>query len=421
MIQNWIDQLKSDDPRVRAEAVKQLALSGDKDNLRFLREVVENDPDPQLQEYAKKAARHLYTSDSTLVPPRTTPDPAPEPARSETDMNKISEMAQIEAEEESLSSADKREAANLVQRAFTLHTSDRTHKAIPIFVKALELNPELVKEPYPRSVAGELTGKSPEQALHLLKDPDAVQELIDEIRGKDKKGKKGNKASTSAAEGKDKKSVQTRKEPSGLIQTWLSFFFMTESFFDREQERANTEDTLLSLMVYTIATVVISMVTGIFQLQQITTLMGEELPQLGFNMGTIFFFILIGTVIMSPISFYASVGLQFLGVRIFGGSGDFKSHAYLMALVLVPTTVLGGVVSLLSFVPVIGFLAGLAGFGLSIFTIILTVRLIKSVHNVPTGKAVAGIVIPPIVLSALFGCLFLAFGSALIGSLGLVQ
>jgi hypothetical protein len=108
-------------------------------------------------------------------------------------------------------------------------------------------------------------------------------------------------------------------------------------------------------------------------------------------------------------------------VRIFGGSGDFKSHAYLMALILVPTTVLGGVVSLLSFIPVIGFLAGLAGFGLSIYTIILTVRLVKSVHNIATGRAVAGIIIPPIVLSAVVGCLIISFGSALIGSLGLVQ
>jgi len=32
-------------------------------------------------------------------------------------------------------------------------------------------------------------------------------------------------------------------------------------------------------------------------------------------------------VIMTPLSFYLSVGLQYLGVRLFGGSGDFKSHA----------------------------------------------------------------------------------------------
>jgi len=419
--QNWRDQLKSDDPRVRAEAVKQLALSGDKANLPFLKEIVENDPDLQLREYAKKAARHLFTSASRPAPVEEAPAPPPQPARPAVDMEKIAEQAMMEPEEETLSSADKRNAANLVQRAFTLHTSERTHKAIPIFAQALELNPELVKEPYARSVAGELTGKSPEQALHILKDPDARQELIDEIRGKDKKDKKGKKPGVSPVEREEKETPQTTKEPSGIIQTWLSFFSMTESFFDREQDRANTEDTLLSLMVYTIASVVISMVTGIFQLQQITTLMGEQLPQLGFNMGTIFFFILIGTVIMSPISFYITVGMQFLGVRIFGGSGDFKSHAYLMALVLVPTTVLGGAVSLLSFIPVIGFLAGLAGFGLSIYTIMLTIRLVKSVHNVTTGRAVAGIIVPPIILSAIFGCLLMTVGSALIGSLGLVQ
>ena len=92
----------------------------------------------------------------------------------------------------------------------------------------------------------------------------------------------------------------------------------------------------------------------------------------------LFFVILIGTVILTPISFYASVGLQFLGGRIFGGSGTFKTHAYLMGLVIVPTTILSGVVTLLSLIPVVGIIAGLAGFGLSIYTIMLTVRLIKA-------------------------------------------
>lgn len=417
MAQNWIEDLNSDDPRVRAEAVKQIALSGNHEYLSYLKEIVENDPDPQLREYAKKAARHLYTSAATPAP-AAVPTPAPEPVSLEPDMKKIAEQAMMEPEEDSLSRADKKAAADLVQRAFTLHTSERTHKAIPIYAQALEINPELVKEPYARSVAGEITGKSPEQALHILKDPNARQELIDEIRGKDKKGKKGK---SPAPLKEEKERPQTSNEPSGLIQTWLSFFSMNESFFDREQERANSEDTLLSVLVYTIATVVISMVTGFFQFQQITTLMGEQLPELGFNLGTIFFIILIGTVIMSPISFYLSVGLQFLGVRIFGGSGDFKSHAYLMALILVPATVLGGVVSLLAYIPVIGFLAGLAGFGLSIFSIILTVRLVKSVHNVTTGRAVAGIIVPPIVLMAIGGCILMTIGSSLLATLSQVQ
>jgi len=145
--------------------------------------------------------------------------------------------------------------------------------------------------------------------------------------------------------------------------------------------------------------------------------MGEQLPQLGLNLGMIFFFILIGTVIMTPLSFYLGVGIQYLGVRLFGGSGDFKSHAYLMALIQVPMTILSGVISLLALIPLIGFVAGLGGLGLSIYTIILTVRAVKAAHNVTTGRAIAGIIVPPLVLMFIGGCLMVVFGSALGGLL----
>ena len=138
-------------------------------------------------------------------------------------------------------------------------------------------------------------------------------------------------------------------ERTNLMGAWLSFLSMTEDFFKAEARKANGEDTLLSVLVYTISAVVIFMINGFFQFQQISTIMNEQLPAMGselpafdFNIGIIFFVILIGTVIMTPISFYLSVGLQFLGSRIFGGVGTFKTHAYLMGLVIVPMTILSG-------------------------------------------------------------------------------
>jgi len=92
-----------------------------------------------------------------------------------------------------------------------------------------------------------------------------------------------------------------------------------------------------------------------------------------------------------------------------------------MALILVPTTVLGGLVSLFALIPVIGIIAGLAGFGLSIYTIILTVRLVKVTHDLPTGKAIAGIIVPPIVLSAIGGCILMTIGSSLLAGLSQLQ
>ena len=151
------------------------------------------------------------------------------------------------------------------------------------------------------------------------------------------------------------------------------------------------------------------------------TLGPMDLPPIDINIGMIFFVILIATVIMTPLSFYLSVGMQYLGGRLFGGSGTFKVHAFLMALVQVPMTVMSGVVTLLALIPVVNILAGLAGFGLSIYGIILTVRMVKVVHGLGTGQAVAAIIIAPVVLSLIGGCLILTIGSSLLGSLMQLQ
>lgn len=432
MAQDWLKKLDSEDPKERAQAVKEIALSGNQAYLKYLIEIAEIDPDAQLREYAKKAAKHLYTSQAKAEPtptpapaPAYTPEPEPEPisrtpAKTESEISASLANPMFEKQEEDLSPANIQEATAKVQRAFSLHTSGQTKKALPIYAKALELNPNLDKNSFSRSVASELTGKPAQEAFLILGDPDRLNEFIEENYGKAKKGGKKSSKKVSTAAQPGKKPQQDRSQ-TGLIQTWLSFFGMTEDLFLAEEDKANTEDTLLSVLVYTIAAVVISMVTGFLQFQQITNILGEQLPELGFNLGTIFFFILIGTVIMSPISFYISVGLQYLGARVFGGSGDFKTHAYLMALIIVPATVLGGVVSLLAFIPIIGFLAGLAGFGISIYTIILNVRAVKATHNMTTGLAVASIIVPPILLSAIGGCLLLTIGSSLLAGLTQLQ
>ena len=203
---------------------------------------------------------------------------------------------------------------------------------------------------------------------------------------------------------------------------------MTEEFLADEADHANTEDTLLSILVFTIAAVLVFMITGFVQFQRIITelnqvmaQMGEQMPPLDFNFGVIFLFMLIGTLIMTPLSFLIGSGLQYLGVKLFGGSGDFKTHLYLLALIRVPIIVLVGVLFFLLFIQLIGFIAGLAGFGLSIFGLVIAVRAIKVVHNLPTGRAVAGMIIPPIILIALGSCLAMVFRSALLNMLAGVQ
>ena len=405
-------ELKNSDPKERARIIKEIALSGNQENLRVLKEVVENDPDPHIQEYARKAARHLYSSKNTSRLEGSSPPVGKGSTGEEKSLESSSEGNRIPPPSEI------RAAEQKVQRAFNMHTAGQTKKALQVFSQALDLNPELEKDTFTRGVAADLTGKTPDEALRILKEPDGWKEFIDDPKAK---ATQPDKTTSHSASISDQDHTQGDRSQSTLVQTWLSYFSMTEDFFRKEMGKANQEDTFLSILVFTIASVLIFLVNGFFQFQQITQLMEDQLSSLELNLGMVFFFLLLGTVIFTPLSFYLSVGLQFLGVRIFGGKGLFKSHAYLLALIQVPATIMGGVVSLAAFIPIIGFIAGLAGFGLSIYGIILTVRAVKVVHNVSTGQAIGGIIVPPIILSVIFGCIFMALGSTLAGLLGQIQ
>ncbi|RLD97609.1 MAG: hypothetical protein DRJ13_12060, partial [Bacteroidetes bacterium] len=195
MALDWRDQLNSDDPKVRAQAVKAIALSGNQDYLKYLIEIAENDPDSQLREYAKKAAQHLYASQTK---PQPKPEPEPEPIRqspsipekSDSEIDAALAHPTLEIEEEDLSTADVREAESKVQRAFSLHTRGQTKKALLVYAQALELNPLLGKNSFSRSVASELTGKPFQDSLLILGDPDKLSEFIEANYGKAKKERK---------------------------------------------------------------------------------------------------------------------------------------------------------------------------------------------------------------------------------------
>lgn len=62
MVEKWKVKLASPDPKVRRKAVQALAMSGERENLVVLKAVHENDPDPEIQAYARQAAQHLYAT-----------------------------------------------------------------------------------------------------------------------------------------------------------------------------------------------------------------------------------------------------------------------------------------------------------------------------------------------------------------------
>jgi tetratricopeptide (TPR) repeat protein len=411
------------DPAKQADCLKRVLLINP-DNLQaanMLQKLEEeggaaSPPQPPVQEPAETKAAEQPKAPEQAPEPEETPTPSTRPswAAPPKDQEPKPELPTL-----SLSKTDREAADSKIQRALTLHMKGDTQKALKSFAQGLDINPSLQNETFTKSVASELTGLTSDQALKILMDPEEREELLNPP--KEKKGKSPEKL-TKSYEIPDPK--KPKKPRSGLIQTWLSFFMMDEEFLSEEAEHANLEDTLLSALVFTIAAVFFFMINGFLQFRQFLTMFtqllaqqGETLPPLDFNIGIVFFGMLIGTLIMTPLSFIIGGGLQFLGARVFGGSGDFKSHIYLLALIQVPVTIIGGVVSLLANIPGLGFIGGLIGLGISIFALIITVRAIKAIHDLPTGRAVASMILPPLILVFLGGCLLMIFGSALLSAL----
>lgn len=435
MAEDWKAQLKSEDPKVRAQAVKILALSGDRANLVYLKGIAENDPDPRVQDYARKAAQHLFSATESAAaapapPPQARqPEPQalpPEPKTERRAPQKTISQPEPEPPRKHISQTDREAAESKVQRALSFHMKGQTPKGLKSLAQGLDLNPYLAGETFTKSVAAELTGLSPDLAIKTLQDPVKRQELINP-----KKNKAAQPASPEPLSGLETLAMlKAQAEPSTsppeedaggeipLVKAWLSFFQMTEEFFYRIVAQANTEDTLISILVYMIASMVAFLVTSFGQLQQVTVLLQQQLGAQMPDLRPIMLGILISMIFLTPLSFFFGAGIQYLGLRLFKGTGTFKEHAYVLALVTVPMTVVSLGVSLLSLVPVIQCIGGLVGMGLSIWSIIITVRGMKAVHSLSTGQAIAGLIIPPLALAIIGGCLLTLLGSTLMGWLG---
>ena len=173
-------QLDNQDPRERAKAIKALALSGNRAHLDILKDIHEFDPDPQIREYARKAALHLFQS---LQEPE---ESTPQPVEQESFKPQAGELTSVtldttpkKKEKEAVSRPDREKADKLVQRAFTLYSTDHAKKAVKVFVKALEINPGLEGQTFAGNLAMELTGLPLETAFASLRGPQAKKELLE--------------------------------------------------------------------------------------------------------------------------------------------------------------------------------------------------------------------------------------------------
>ncbi|MCK4489839.1 MAG: hypothetical protein KAU23_06235 [Anaerolineales bacterium] len=180
-------QLQSKDSTQRAQAIKSLALSGERENIQVLKEIHENDPDPRIQEYARKAALHLHTTLSSADPEKTSPSPSKSDQAVPKERESSPKESTTESRKKQASRSDIQAAERKVQRAFSLHTGGQEKKALQQFIQALKLNPDLDKNPFAGNVAVELTGLPREEAFQSLMDRTDQKELLNSAQGRTKK------------------------------------------------------------------------------------------------------------------------------------------------------------------------------------------------------------------------------------------
>jgi predicted esterase len=187
MEKQWRAQLQSKDPEQRAQAIKALALSAEGENIKVLKDIHENDPDPRIQEYARKAALHLYTTLNSAEIEKTSPSPPKSDRPIPEERESGPKASSTETRKKKISQSDIQAAERKIQRAFSLHTGGQEKKALHLFVQALKLNPGLDKDPFAGNVAAELTGLPREEAFQSLMDRSDRKELLNSAQGRTKK------------------------------------------------------------------------------------------------------------------------------------------------------------------------------------------------------------------------------------------
>ncbi len=203
---------------------------------------------------------------------------------------------------------------------------------------------------------------------------------------------------------------------SEIPSLWLKFTRMTEGFFAQEAPRASATNTLISIFIYAVVASMLAAVSSILNvaLQRIglpsdfSEFRNVPIASTAFIVG----FSVCAGLVGGLIGFYLSNALNYVGARILGGTGDFTTQAYLTSLFTVPLGIGAGLVS---WIPCAGALLGLA---ISIYLIILEVRAFKVVHRLTTGRAIAAVLGPNLLLLALFGCCFMAIVASLAPTIG---
>lgn len=196
----------------------------------------------------------------------------------------------------------------------------------------------------------------------------------------------------------------TSPRPFGEIPgLWAKIFQMTEEFFAQETPRASGSNTLISVLIAAVVSAIFATISSLINVGiQMVGVPAYYRSAFGAEMIGVLLGSLCGGLLMAVVSFYLANGLTYLGARVLGGTGGYGSQTYLQSLFVVPIGIVTSLLSLIYVIPIAGpCIGGIAILAVSIFAIVLNVRAVKVVHNLTTGKALAAILWPVLILLVL--------------------
>jgi hypothetical protein len=176
-LQAYLKLLKSEDANQRRNAIISLGKSGDKQALPPLAHIYKTDPDPALRELALKAGRYIQKQAATPPPPASphlsfAADVPPSAEIPQWMQN----MGAGVVKPKVVTERDRARAATLKDRAIDAQVSNQPDKVVDLLAEALQINPELEKDPMIIGLLAQATGMDGLTALAEIKRLNAEDE-----------------------------------------------------------------------------------------------------------------------------------------------------------------------------------------------------------------------------------------------------
>jgi len=195
-----------------------------------------------------------------------------------------------------------------------------------------------------------------------------------------------------------------------MINTWVNTITKPKETFAAEKGNASMGKAAVNYIIAGVISGVIAFLATLIGLSQTgsatTTAIGAGLGALG----------IIVSPIVTLIGAFIGVGIIWIFAKILGGKGTYTQLFFLVSLFAIPMAVIGLVIVIPAVGSILGLLVGL-------YTLYLWVIAVQSSQELSTGRAVAAVLIPIILIGIIIAILavigLMALGTAMGGLPGL--